>query len=73
MTMENSVSNLIENYANRESLENLGWAFVPQLDCIGLAPWADITNLAIREGFAVQRTIDWFVQPIALRNAAVSC
>ena len=51
--------------------KKLGWTFVPELECAGLSSWADITTLAVQEGFAVHRSYNWLVQPIALRNAAV--
>ena len=69
--MNFSTANLIENYANRECLEQLGWSCVPELDCNWLTTWAEISNLAIRKGYETQPLKQWFAKPLALRNQGV--
>ena len=69
--MNFSTANLIENYASRECLEQLGWSCVPELDCNGLTTWAETSNLAIRKGYETQPLKQWFAKPLALRNQGV--
>ena len=69
--MSLTLAKFVEKYGSKESLAELGWLTVPELDCTGLKTWSAISNLAVRKGFGRSVKNSWFTRPIALKNQGV--
>ena len=67
MKMECSLNSFIENYANSECLEEIGWSKVPEIDCEGLSTRTEVVIRAVQK-LGRLTAGGWFTEPVVLKR-----